>query len=56
MPVDRIQKFLRMLYKELDQKFSEGQKLNVVERMQQKELQFALKNLNKRDMFKANLD
>jgi hypothetical protein len=31
VPVDRIQKFLTMLQKELDQKKFEGEKLNVVE-------------------------
>ena len=56
VPVDRIQKFMRMMYREIEQKLVEGEKLNVVEQMQRRELEFALNNLNKRDMFKANLN
>lgn len=45
-----------MLQKEIETKKIEGETLTVVERMQEKEIQFAMRNLNKRDMFKANLN
>lgn len=55
-PVDRIMKFLKMMHLSIQQKQNKGKKLSMVERMQLKELQYALNNLNKRNIFKTTID
>lgn len=55
MPADRITKFLKMLQRELRVRKETEKELNVVEEMQIKEIEYALKNLNKRQIFKAGM-
>jgi hypothetical protein len=48
VPADRITKFLKMLQRELMEKKHANEEENVVEKMQLKEIEYSLKNLNKR--------
>ena len=56
LPVDRILKFLKMLKRSLVEKQIEHKGLNVVEKVQLEEIEYAEKNLNKNNIFKAKMN
>ena len=54
IPADRINKFLNMLKREIQCKVEDqGETLSVVEELQLSEIDFALKNLSKKNVWKA---